>query len=243
MLRLVGLGLWDERDLSIRAIDTAKQSAAVYIEKYTSELMGSTKERLEKALGTKVIELSRDDVEGKAAFIDEAKAKDITLLVGGDPLAATTHADIVLRARAKGVEVRVVHNASVFSAIAETGLQLYKFGRTATVVFWEDNYKPTSFYDAVKENDARGLHTLLLLDIQPDRKMTPNEAIETLTRIDPKFADRDIVIASRLGAPDSKIVYGKAKALAKKDFGKPMHVLVVPGKLHEAEKEYLEAFK
>lgn len=243
MLYLIGLGLWNERDLTMHAVSVANECSKVYIENYTSQLMGSDLQKLEKALGKEVIPLKREDVEGNAHFVDEAKDNDIALLIGGDPLSATTHSDLVIRAREKGVAVGIVHNASVFSAIAETGLQLYKFGRTATVVYWEENYKPTSFYDAVKENDEHGLHTMLLLDIRPEKKMTPNEALETLIKIDPAFAEREVVVASRLGSPDRGIVFGKAKDLMDKEFGGPMHALVVVGELHDMETAFLEAFK
>lgn len=37
----------------------------------------------------------------------EAKDKDVALLVVGDPLGATTHTDMLLRAKQFGVEVQV----------------------------------------------------------------------------------------------------------------------------------------
>lgn len=41
---------------------------------------------------------------------------------------ATTHTDLQLRAHEKGIEVKVVHNASIMNAVGICGLQLYRFG-------------------------------------------------------------------------------------------------------------------
>lgn len=76
---------------------------------------------------------------------------------------ATTHADLVIRARELKIPVRMIHNASIMNAIGACGLQLYKFGQTVSLVFFENNYRPQSFYDHIKENVSLGLHTLVLL--------------------------------------------------------------------------------
>jgi diphthine synthase len=242
MLYLIGLGLWDETDLTLKGLEAAKKSEKAYLEAYTSRPGGLSPARLEKLIGKKITLLKREDVEGAAAFLDEAKKTDVSLFVGGDPLVATTHADLLLRAAKKRVPFRVIHNASIYSAVAETGLQVYKFGKTATVVYPEKNYKPTSFYDAVRENRERGLHSLLLLDIKPDRTMTPKDAIELLAGIDPNFAKQEIVVCSRMGSEKPFIAFGDADKLAKSS-GEGMSVIIVPGGLHDVEKEYLEQYR
>ncbi len=241
MLYLVGLGLWDERDITLKGLETVKSCKRVYLESYTDALGGASKEKIEAVLGKEVVELERKQVEEEPSFIEEAKTGDVALLVGGDPLVATTHADLLLRCIHQGVGYRIVHNASIYSAIAETGLQIYKFGRTATVVFWEENYRPTSVHDVVKENQQRKLHTLLLLDIKPGRLMTPNHAIKTLTSIDAGFADEEIIVLSRAGSETPEIAWGKARELEKDKYGRGPHVLIVPGSLHPLDKEMLEA--
>ena len=242
MLYLVGLGLWDEKDITLRGLEIAKKSDKVYLEAYTSYPMGLDKENLEKLVGKQVIELTRKDVEVKPKFLEEAKNLDVTVLIGGDPLVATTHHDIILRAKDVGVEVRVVHNASIVSAIAETGLQIYKFGRTVTIPFWTENFKPTSFYDQIMENLERGLHTLVLLDIDHKNKryMTANEALHRLWELDHGKNIKEAVVVARLGSPDRIIKYGPIQDIMNTDFGPPLHAIVVPGKLHILEKDYLE---
>ncbi|MCK4327307.1 MAG: diphthine synthase [Candidatus Diapherotrites archaeon] len=242
MLYLIGLGLWDEKDITVKGLEIAKKCDEVYLEEYTSVLKGSSKEKLEELVGKELPLLAREDLEQDTAWMDEAKEKDVALLVGGDPLVCTTHADLLMRAWEKGIETRVVHNASIFSAVAESGLQIYKFGKTATVTFWEENFRPTSFYDAVKENSARGLHTLLLLDIKGERQMTPSEAIGVLTEIDSSFGGREVVAMSRVGG-DTGIVFGRAAELAEMDHGTGLHILIVPGELHVMEKAFLSHFR
>ena len=91
----------------------------------------------------------------------------------GDPFAATTHTDLQLRARRRGVAVSVVHNASVMNAVAACGLQLYRFGQAVSICFFTSTWRPDSFYERVASNRAAGLHTLCLLDI---RVREPTEA-------------------------------------------------------------------
>ena len=51
--------------------------------------------------------------------------------VVGDSFAATTHSDLVIRARDLGVKVKTFYNASIMNAVAGCGLQLYRFGQAA----------------------------------------------------------------------------------------------------------------
>lgn len=76
---------------------------------------------------------------------------------------ATTHSDLVVRAKKLGVEVKVVHNASVMNAIGVCGLQLYRYGETISIPFFTETWRPDSFYEKIKRNRTLGLHTLCLL--------------------------------------------------------------------------------
>jgi diphthine methyl ester synthase len=64
-----------------------------------------------------------------------------------------------------GVEVKVVHNASVMNAIGACGLQLYRYGETVSIPFFTETWRPDSFYVKIKNNRQLGLHTLCLLGI------------------------------------------------------------------------------
>lgn len=237
MLRLVGLGIWDEKDVSIRGIEACMKSQKVYCELYTAAWGGDLK-RLEKMIGKNIIKVHRKDVEDHSEkLIEEAKNKRIALLVPGDPLVATTHVHLIEEAKAKGVRFEVVHSSSVYTAVARTGLQLYKFGRTATVITPGRGYESEGFYDAVAGNQKQGLHTLLLLDVD----MGTKKALELLKKIDESRDEKilgHVVICSKLGSQDEKIIHGKIDDLMEKDLPHPAAV-IVPGNLHFMEKEFI----
>jgi diphthine synthase len=250
MLTIAGLGLWDEKDLTLRAIDAAKKADKVYIEMYTSKWHGL--DGLKEVIGNGIVEMKREDLEqGIDRLVEEAKDKDVVLFVPGDPLVATTHLTILETSKNAGIETRVIHNSSIISSIAETGLHIYKFGATATVPFPEKtkNKLPESVYDTLKLNKRAGLHTLLLLDIIPERCMLPKEAMQLLLATEEQRKEgiftkqTQIAVFARAGSEDSEIFYGKVGELLDKDFGKPPMVMVVPGVLHFTEREYLSKFQ
>ena len=244
MLYLISLGLADEKDMSLRALETAKKCDSLYIELYTTKLE-ITIEKLSKLVGKKVVLLDRSGMEeASGKLIKEAKEKNVGIFVGGDALSATTHSSIILDAKKVGVETKIIHGSSVFSAIAETGLHLYKFGAATTLVFSEKNYSPTSCYDTILKNKDIGLHTLVLLDVKPPKYMTIKEGLKILLEIEKEKKQKLIsentffVAASNLGSQSQKIKYGKIKDLMKEKFGTPA-VLVLPGQLHFLEEEFL----
>lgn len=115
-----------------------------------------------------MIETESDEI------LRDAHTQDVALLVVGDPFGATTHTDILLRARALGIPTRVIHNASIMNAVGACGLQLYNFGQTVSLVFFTDTWQPDSFYDRVRENADLGVHTLILLDIKVKEQSEEN---------------------------------------------------------------------
>ncbi|WP_456418864.1 diphthine synthase, partial [Methanocaldococcus infernus] len=183
MLILAGLGLYDEKDMPLKVLEFAKKVDKIYAEFYTAALTGTTVEKIEKVLGREIEVLDRKKVEyGSEKLVEEAKEKDIMFLTAGDPMVATTHVDLAIEAKKKGVELIIINAPSIYSAVGITGLQLYKFGRTASIVFPEKNYFPETPYNVIKENLERGCHTLCLLDIhaEENRFMTANEALKIL---------------------------------------------------------------
>jgi len=236
MLYLIGLGLWDENDISVKALEIAKK-CAVYVELYTSQWHGSI-EKLEKMIGKKVQVLQRQDLEEKAqTILNTAKQTDVAVFVSGDPLAATTHVDLLIEAKKQKIPLRVIHGASIFSAVAETGLQLYKFGRSATVPLTK---QLAAVQDAIESNMESGLHTMLLLDIDPvNGPMRTGEAIKMLLEAGIIREHEKLIAAGALGSEHSEIAYDTAAALTTKRIATPA-VLIIPGRLHFREKEALE---
>lgn len=170
VLYVIGLGLWDEKDITLRGLEAVRGSVRVYLEAYTSILMSEGyQERLEALYGKpillahrEVVELQADDILANAAH------EDVSFLVVGDPLSATTHTDLILRARQASppIAVKIIHNASIMTAIASSGLQPYNFGQTISIPFWTESWRPDSWLSRVQENNAIGNHTLVLGDIK-----------------------------------------------------------------------------
>lgn len=240
MLYLVGLGL--NGDLTVRGMNIVKK-CDIYLESYTSYLPIPLS-TLEKMVGKEITVLNREEVEETQDFLNKAAVSDIALLVLGDPLVATTHAELVIEAQKRTIKTEIIHNASIYSAIAETGLQIYKFGKTVTIPYPEKGFKPTSFYDTVVKNRGIGAHTLVLLDIQVEQKkyMNPKEAMKILRDVG---YGGEVVCVSRLGLIDQSIVYGHINKLMEIEdsyWGLPPHCLVIPASLHFKEAEFLEMF-
>ncbi len=252
MLKLIGIGLGKD-DISLKGLKEAKNSDIIYAELYTSVVDVDIKE-LEDLIGKKIKILERDDLESNIHnIIEEAKKKTVSILVGGDPLIATTHATIRIEAEKTGVKTVVIHSASILSAaIGKSGLHSYKFGASATVAFPYKNIIPETPYNVLKDNLARGLHTLLFLDLKIDKNkkilMSANEAMNILLNIEKKrkenvfTGDTLCIVLARIGFEDELIRAGKVNELIKQDFGRPPHCLIVPGKLHFMEREYLKLF-
>lgn len=251
MLTLVGLGLCDGKDITVRGKEAIAQAQHVYIESYTS-LLQCDHEELEAQLGCTIRKLDRTAVELDIdRVLNQAKHDAVVILIIGDVFGATTHADLYLRAREMGLDVQVIHNASIMNAVGSVGLELYRFGKTVSVPYWLPGFEPTSFLDGIKENQDRGLHTLCLLDIKADegRFMSVEEGIEHLMKAETakRFGiihDGTLLIGcSRIGCPDQQIIAAPAALLRQRDFGLPPHCIIVPGKLHHIEGQMLDLWK
>jgi diphthine synthase len=246
---LIGLGLFDEKDISLKGLEEAKNSSKVYAEVYTSIWKGSFK-KLEKMVGKKISLLERKDLEEEfEKILEEAKEEKIAVFVPGDPLIATTHSSLILEARKRGVGTKIIHSSSIISAIAECGLHIYKFGKILTIPLPEKTkILPQSVYDGIKENLGRGLHTLCLLDVDVESKkfLEVNEALGILMEMENIFNKKvvslstKILVLSEIGSDKPKIVYDKIENLLKQEFNLPA-VIIIPGELHFTEKEFLNS--
>jgi diphthine synthase len=231
---LIGLGL-NLKSISLEALEKLRKCNKVYIESYTVELPYKHEE-LEEVLGVRIISLTRTMVEMES-FADEAKNKDIALLVYGDPLAATTHISLIMRCKKQEIEYKVLHNSSIFDAVSETGLQMYKFGKTASMPAWIEKYKPDSFVDVIKENMRIKAHTLILIDIG----LALGDALKELEEAtENKLKLGKIVVCSKLGTANGRIYYDSLVELAGKEVYAPF-CFIIPGKLHFMEQEELES--
>jgi len=252
MLSFVGLGLYDEKDVSVKGLETIKDADLVYAEFYTSRLMGVSAERLEEFYGKKIQLLSREEVEtSPEEWMAKAQEEKVAFLVGGDPMISTTHLDLRLRALKMGIKTQIVHSSSIVTAVSGlTGLQNYRFGRSTSIpypyVAGGKRIVAQSPRDVVVDNLDRNLHTLLFLDIQPDRYMTASEGAALLLEMDRLSGGDRLTSAlgvgiARAGSEDSMVLADWLPRLAERDLGEPLHILVVPARLHFMEAEGLVA--
>jgi diphthine synthase len=247
MLTFIGLGLSDERDISVKGLEVIRKADVVYLETHTSRLTGTTLPAMERFYGRPVIPVTREELEEHPGeILARAGTGKVALLCGGDPMVSTTHADLRLRAKAAGVGTRIIHGASIGSAVCgETGLQNYRFGKATSLPFPSGSWFPTTPLETILANLALGMHTLVFLDIREDRLMTVPEGIaligEMAARISRPMPGFLIGVA-RAGSCGAFVAAGSPGWLAGLDFGSPLHVLVVPADLHPVEQEYLEAF-
>jgi diphthine synthase len=234
MIYLIGLGL-DLKDISLKSIDLIKFCDKIYLETYTTTFPYKI-EDLEKTIGKKVILANREKIEnGLNALIKEAKKQNFAILVYGDPLSATTHITIVREAKKQKVEIEIIHNVSILTSIADVGLQLYKFGKTISIPKWSKNFRPTSFYQLIKDNLSIKAHSLLLIDPGMSLKEALKE-IQEASEGDSAIIDKELIVASKISLNDQLIIKGKISELINKEIDEPFSI-IVPGELNFSEEE------
>ena len=234
MLYIIGTGL-NEKGIPLEGKEAIKKSKKIYLESYTVEFPYSLKS-LEKSIGRKIIPLEREKVESNF-LIKESKKENISLLVYGGPLFATTHISLIQDCKKNKIKYNIIYSSSIFDAIAETGLQLYKFGKILSMPQWQKNFTPDSFMDLVKENQTINAHSLILIDIG----LKFSDSLEQLiTASKSKNIKLDkIIICSRLGTKRGKIYYDSISKLKKNKINAPF-CIIIPGKLHFLEEEFLK---
>ena len=248
-LVFIGLGLRDEGDMSRKAVDAALRCDSLFAEFYTSVHECSDVKRLEGMFGKKVEVLGREAVESGERIMAAARSGVAGFLVPGDPMTATTHIELRLRAEKEGIRTRVVHGTSILSAAAGLlGLQSYKFGRTTTIPFKRKGFEPRSPYEVIRQNRAQGLHTLALLDIDEGERRTlrADEALGYLLEIE--SVERGGVVTegtlacvvADAGSDEPLVRTDLVGSLVKERLGNKVQTLVFPGKLHFMEAEALQ---
>ena len=249
-LVFIGLGLYDEKDVSIRGMEELKEADAVFAELYTSLMPGLSMNKLEKMIGKEIQVVSRkvlEEDEGQLIF-EAAKKGKIVFLVQGDPMIATTHVDLRITAKKLGIRTRVIHGSSAVSAVRGlSGLQNYKFGKAVTIPFSNRGCVSETPYNVIRENKKMGLHTMCYLDIEADenRYLIVNEALQTLLELEKRKKEQVVtkemlvIGVARAGSSEPTVKAGYIEEVINHDFGAPPHTLVVPGKLHFMEAEAL----
>ena len=205
---LIGLGLGSLEDITVKGLNAIKTCKYVFLEHYTSILCDTSIEELEAYYDKKIILADRFMVEQDSDKIlndEQCKLNNCAFLVVGDPFAATTHCDLLLRAaKDKKIECEIIHNASIMNAVSCCGLQLYSFGATVSIPFWTETWKPMSFYDKIKLNKQIGLHTLCLLDIKV-KEISEQNLIAGINKYEkPRFMTINVCIQQLLDTEQEK---------------------------------------
>ncbi|MEO9294534.1 MAG: diphthine synthase [Nitrososphaera sp.] len=251
MLWLIGAGIDGYRGLSLAAIDVLKKCDIVYVERFTSLLSEGDVSGLNSVTGKQAVAVQRPFVEDGREILEGAKEKQVALVTYGDPLIATTHSELRARAAKGGIKTAVLHGASgIPSIMGEAGLHVYKFGRTVTMM--SEPKSAISVYNTVFDNMLAGGHTLILTEYSHDEKtgaffLDPGQALRMLLDAERDLRhhvfseDTFVIVASRIGSDDSRVVSGKIKSMAGVGFGQGPHSIIVTGSLHFTEEEALEA--
>lgn len=245
----VGLGLHDEMGLSLRGLEEVKTADVVFAEFYTSFMPNLSIRRLEEICGKELWLVSRKELEDEngKVILKAAESGKVVLLVPGDPLIATTHIALRIHAEKSGIETRIVHGASILSAVMGlSGLHNYKFGKSVTIPFPDQTPSETP-YEVIAQNQMLKLHTLCLLDIVAEKKryLSIREGLEALLAIEKKkkrgavTEDTFAVGIARAGSNEPKVKAGSVNRLLEYAFGEPPYTLIFPSKLHFMEAEAL----
>jgi len=134
MLTFIGLGLYDERSITVEGREALRSADRVFAEFYTSRLVGADVDDLEAYHDTEIEVRAREGVEqDPEAILAAAEDGHTAFLTAGDTMISTTHTDLRLRAEERGIDTRVIHGVTAQSAASSlTGLQNYRFGKATT---------------------------------------------------------------------------------------------------------------
>jgi diphthine methyl ester synthase len=242
MLYFIGLGLNDARDITVKGLEAVKSCKYIYLENYTS-ILESSKEELEEFYQKEVILADRDLVEKQAdEILIRSEEEDVAFLVVGDIFGATTHTDLMMRAKEKNIKTKFIHNASILTAVGIVGLELYKYGKTTSIPFNNENVDtPIKVFNKNKEHN---LHTLFLLDLDPKNNnfLTINDAADYLIK---KGVNKELIAigCAKIGNEHQEIKVTTLENLTKENFTKYPQCLIIPGDLHFMEEDALELWK
>ena len=249
MLWFVGLGISGFKSIPSEALDVLSKANIVYLEQFTSPIEKSDLTKIKNATKGEFKLAKRWLVEDGSEILKNAKKKKVVLLAYGDPYIATTHIELRTRAIEDKIKTHSIHAASsLTSMIGECGLHFYKVGRIATIM--SEMKSLTTPYFIIYKNIIEGNHTVLLLEYNQDKDffLDPKDALNGLLETE-KGQIRNVIststyviVASRIGFKDQKIISGKISSLKKIDFGKPPHTVIIPGRLHFTESDALELF-
>jgi len=261
-LWLIGIGPGDLGHMTERARSVARGCKKRYLEGYTAVLPAEQEVLLESVVGPWE-RMMRPSVESPEALLDESRNDSVALMVVGDPMQATTHIDLEARCMEEGIGFEVIPGMSATSlAVSLSGLQSYKFGRQVTLPYSYGDYLATSPLEMILRNLEGGLHTLVLLDLDPTgmgfdlpTPMSPSQAISTLEEMKERWLEEEDgldstsviksvlainewegMLLSDVGTKGQRIFSGSLEEISKIQGGW-VHSLIIPSGMSENERE------
>ena len=256
-LWLIGIGPGDLEHMTERARSVARGCKKRYLEGYTAVLPTEQEALLESVVGPWE-RLMRPSVESPETLLDESRNDSVALLVVGDPMQATTHIDLEARCMEEGIGFEVIPGMSATSlAVSLSGLQSYKFGRQVTLPYPYGDYLATSPLEMILRNLEGGLHTLVLLDLDPTgmgfdlpTPMSPSQAISTLEEMSSKWLEErdgldstsvvvnewEGMLLSDVGTKGQRVFSGSLEEISKIQDGW-VHSLIIPSEMSDNERE------
>ena len=263
-LWLIGIGPGDLDHMTERARGVARGCSKRYLEGYTAVLPPKEEGRLESVVGPWE-KLMRDEVEGAEELLASAREESVALLVVGDPMQATTHIDLEDRCVEQGIGFHVIPGLSATAlAVSLSGMQSYRFGRQVTLPFTTSDYLPTSPLKMLCNNFENGLHSLVLLDLDPTgmglekpRPMSPAEAVGLLEKMAAQVVDEEEVgrcllenpvkqwngiLLSDLGTEEERVLSGPLGDLSGQKGGM-VHAFILPAEFSGMEEDAFERRK
>ena len=247
MLWFIGLGVSGISELSDRTLSVIKNAEIVYLESFTSPITESEKEELETICNGEFKIAKRWLVEDGNEILENAKKKETVLVSYGDPYIESTHLELKTRAIKNNIETKAIHSSSIVSSlIGEAGLHYYKIGKVLTIM--NDPKSMITPYNIIFHNLLNKSHSLILLEYNEDKLffLSPHDAISLLLEVEKTqnrkiiSPDTFVIIASRIGKSDQKIISGKISSIRKKEFGEPPHSIIIPGRLHFTESDTIK---
>ena len=247
MLWFIGLGISGISELSSSTLDVIKNAEIVYLESFTSPISETEKEELKNISNGEFKIAKRWLVEDGNEILENATNKETVLISYGDPYIATTHLELKTRAIRDGILTKTIHSSSIVSSlIGEVGLHYYKVGKVLTIM--NDPKSMITPYNTIFDNLVSKTHSVILLEYNEDKSffLDPKEALSLLLDAEKthkrKVISKEtfVIIASRIGKNNQKIISGFISNLIKEEFGESPHSIIIPGRLHFTESDAIK---
>lgn len=264
-LALIGIGPGKVSSMTLEAVELARHADVRLYEAYTALWSEEALHELESKIGS-IQRVMRPTIEQPEDLLEMARTQYVAVLVVGDPMQATTHIDLQLRAERAGIPVHVVHGISITTLVpGATGVSNYKFGRSTTLTYPYGEWIATSPLEVMVQNYSQKLHTLVLFDLDPSgagtgdqRPMKASDAAESIAKMVAKYEEMElaqeqteiiekidtleVVLCSDLGTDDQCLQTTTIGNLGTKSSGR-LNCMVLLANLSEIEREAVNRWK